>query len=157
MASPLTVEALTPSYVPVGFALREHVFGDGAGGFAQEEDQLGLFFARSNKLADRILPLSIHATAAASFALVGTEDRPGSVVAIGDGRTATYHDGIWSAGPGEEARRVGPMLIHWDRGSVHSLTARSDGLVFAVRGPKALGVTLSELVRVAQSLPIASA
>jgi hypothetical protein len=155
MTAPLTVDALTPSHVPAGFALRQHVFGRSAGGFGLEEDQLVLFFAKSDGLDDRRLPLAIQATRTVGAELSGTEGRAGETIDLGDGRTATYHDGIWSAGPGPDERVSGPMLIHWDRSTMHSLTAEAGGVVYGVRGPKHLGVGLGELIGVVRSLPIA--
>jgi hypothetical protein len=57
-----------------------------------------------------------------------------------------YHDGLWAAGPGLDARRTGPMVVHWATGFCHSLVRHSGLETVAVRGP--LDLTVDDLFQV---------
>jgi hypothetical protein len=137
-----------PAYVPDGYALRYTVEGGREPGLGWVAEQTLLVYTRGWSRTDFSVPLVV---------VVGRPDAPDLVGTSADfglpfdvdvpGVRTTYHDGT-----------LVPLLdatrefrgTHWQSGTVHSLTARSEVGTFAVRGPRAL--PRSELVAVLLSL-----
>lgn len=144
----------TPDYLPEGYRSWTTVLGRDAGGFgATSDDQYSMTFARGSMPEEKANTLLVYRGPANSGELLGTQRHAGESVDIGvSGVQATYHDGVWAAGPGPEERRVGQhTVIHWDRSIRHSLTVRTPSEVVGVRGPKAI-VNADELAKIALSL-----
>jgi hypothetical protein len=144
-----------PGYVPEGFAFARQLGGSAAGGFGDETDQVLSVYTRGASIEDLLYPLMVFAgPASGRTVLAATEQRNGQTINLNvDGTTAEYHDGMWILGGGVDERKAGPVTLHWDRGSAHSLTVTSPNWVFGIRAPVA-GFPLDELVRIAQSLPL---
>lgn len=116
-------------------------------------DQVALIYTRGPGVADWNTPLTVYSGPADAPDLVATERHAGQSLDIGiAGRQAVYHDGLWQRGPGTDEQTNGADVVHWDNSSVHSITIRTAGSTYAVRGPKN-SVGFDDLVRIAQSLP----
>jgi len=151
MPSPPSLERLQPSYLPEGYQLRrdapEHR------GRSSTSSQAALTYTRGWELDDWLHPLKISSPSSAEASHATTNRHAGDPINLGlPGITAIYHDGSWAPGPGEDARSVGETVIHWERGSVHSITMRGSNGVATVQGSRARGVTRDELVKIARSL-----
>ena len=149
---PLTMIA-GPSYLPAGYEFSHRAEGARAGGLGSDPSQVGLFYRRGAALEDLRIPLAVYIGPPSAPDLVATDGRQGAEVDLGVRRTiAKYHDGLWMLGQGEDEFDAGPVLLHWDRSTLHSVTVRWPGGTVAVRGPKARGVDYNELLKVARSL-----
>jgi hypothetical protein len=155
MTSPALADA-RPSYVPPGYSLALELIGASAVGLGRSPDQRVLIYRQGAALDDAVHSLAIYvAPAGTAEALGGTEHREGRPVELpGTSARAVYHNGMWAPGPGPEQRESGPLVLHWNSAVAHSLTVFGTNLVFGIRGAKTRGVSFSELVRIAQSLPL---
>jgi hypothetical protein len=144
-----------PRSLPPGFALATQLSGSVAGGFPGTADQLAMVYTRGRSIDDFRHPFTVYFGPAGTRALAATEERQGVPVDIGiDGAVATYHDGWWAIGPGEDQRRFGrTTAIHWDRSNVHSITLHTATQTIGVRGSRASGVAFRDLLQAAKSLP----
>jgi len=148
-----SVNEIRPGFVPPEYSYRHTIEGPAATGFGRIQDQVALFYARGWSNDEMALPLVIHIGPAGAPALWATEGHSGTPIDIGFGETAAvYHDGLWSVGPGEDQSPSPGVLLHWEKSSIHSVTARSSHGTYAVRGAKTMGVDTEDLIRVARSL-----
>jgi hypothetical protein len=94
----------TPDYLPEGYRSWTTVLGRDAGGFgATSDDQYSMTFARGSMPEEKANTLLVYRGPANSGELLGTQRHAGESVDIGvSGVQATYHDGVWAAGPGPE-------------------------------------------------------
>ena len=138
--------------IPPDFKFRFQVEGERAGGFAADPGQAVLVYG-SGRDVNR--PLMIAFGSRDDVALIGTHGHAGTRIKIVNGTvTALYHDGMWKPGAGRSQKRIGETLIHWDSADVHSLTIGGlpDGRKIGIRGARSLGVSLGQLVRIADHL-----
>jgi hypothetical protein len=143
----------TATYIPEGFRFRRKFHGDTGLGFPGERDQVTFVYTRPSDPTGLFYPLTVHVAGVGSLRLPGTEENPGRPVAIdGSAVRAVYHDGLWARGRGENERRFGTEVLHWDRSDLHSLTLALPDRTLAVRGPRSRGVDVDELARILASL-----
>lgn len=144
-----------PGYVPPGYRLTSTLHGELFAGLVGPHEQALLVYTRGWSDETFRRPLSVHVSPPENAAvLFGTEEKRGETVDIGvPDASAVYHDGRWELGNGHDRRAAGDVVVHWGLGDEHSLTVRHATRVYAVRGSRRNGVSLGELVRVAQSLP----
>lgn len=155
MAVDAFLQALPPTYIPSGYALRRQLEGSDAAGFGEGANQVALVYTRGWEHVDFAKSLSVYVAPQGAPALAATENHPGLPVDLGISSVqAVYHDGLWAPGSGEMERNLGDLIIHWDRSVAHSITIWGTDGTYAVRASKD-GVTLDELIRVATSLRLA--
>jgi hypothetical protein len=147
-----STEAPRPTYIPHGYSYGFRIDGEAGPGFIRDPDQTVLIYTRS--AVDSTHPLMISLSPSRRLELMATEGHPGLPVALDSGAEAVYHDGLWSSGPGLDERRDGDVVVHWDRSDAHSITVRTEDGVYGVRGARSRGVTVDELLKIANSLPI---
>lgn len=152
MVSPPT-QATRPSYVPPGYGLRWQIDGEIAPGFHQDPTQTVGVYTRSWNPDDRTNPLMVCAASGIVTDLMGTEGHTGQAIDLGiPGITAVYHDGMWAPGVGREQWTMGNAPFHWDTTSAHSITARWQNRVIAIRAAKNRDVGIAMLVKIARSM-----
>ena len=143
---------IQPAILPPDYSLRATRIGDEVDGFLGATDQVAFIYTLAD---DWTHPLMINfATGGGSLDLFATETRPGESVALRSGTVqARYHDGMWAPGPGFAEQQLGELLIHWMQDTMHSLTVNGQNESIGVRGSRARGIRLTDLVTVAESLP----
>lgn len=152
--TPISLQALKPTYLPPGYEFRQRRLDEAAEGFRDEPDQVAFIYTQGWEQSDWAYPLIIYlAPPGTTRPVSGTEDHLATNINLDiQATSALYHDGWWSPGPGDEQIVDGDVMIHWDRSDTHSLTVSSDIAVYAIRGMRSHGVTLEELVKVASSI-----
>lgn len=149
---PFDVTKIQPLALPPGYLLRATRNGDEANGFRGATEQIAFIYTLAD---DWTHPLMVHfATADGASDLFATETRLGESLTLHAGEVeARYHDGMWAPGPGLDEQRLGELVIHWMRDTMHSLTVNCGSQSIGVRGSRARGIRYADLVTVAESLP----
>lgn len=148
-------ELRLPRYLPNGYSLWKVIQGaEAAGfGFSDSDDQYSVTYACGKMPEAKDTALTVFKGPLNATSLAATTGHSGEEVDLGiAGVTAIYHDGMWFIGPGDEQRVSGKLVLHWERGSFHSLTVRAPSDVWGVRGPKSIRLDKQELILVARSL-----
>jgi hypothetical protein len=145
---------LLPSWVPDGYKLLRRVEGKLFEGFPGEAPQTILVYGRGWRDADAYRPLLVYlATPNHEPVLFGTGEHEGALAGIDADHTAAYHDGRWELGSGDDEQRTpSGAFVYWSNIEWHSLTAVLDDGLLAVRGSRANGVDVEQLVGVVRSL-----
>jgi hypothetical protein len=146
-------EGSGPAYIPGGYRFRQRLIGESVMAFGRSVGQVALVYNKGWEAADWNTPLTVYSGSADAPSLIATEMHAGHSLDIGiAGTQVVYHDGLWQRGPGAVEQTNGADVVHWDSSSVHSITIRTAGPTYGVRGPKN-SVGFDDLVRIAQSLP----
>lgn len=125
--------------VPPGYRFRFNVEGPAAPAFLDDPDQIVFVFAREPE--DLSYPLTVAFSARDDVALIGTDGRAGSQIALANGIQAIYHDGMWELASDDQ--------LLWNDRDAHSLTVkRAAGWgTVAVRGARSRAASFGHLLR----------
>jgi hypothetical protein len=124
-----------PTALPAGFVLRRELAGPSACAFRDSPDQIALIYTTGWTPSEFRTHLFVALDGLPATPLVGTELREGDLIPSAEG-DAVYHDGMWAPGPGEDQRDIGPVAIHWERSTFHSVLIATKNCVVAVRALK---------------------
>jgi hypothetical protein len=151
----VSIDDVSPRYVPGGYRFRTRVQGQIFEGFPGTGDQALIVYRRGSNEASIHRPLIVYVSPPDNEpVLFGTEEKNGQRIDTKLDAQVIYHDGQWELGRGEDTRDAGDVFVHWDSSDMHSLTVVHEELLFAVRGSRRNGVGLRELRRIAESLPL---
>jgi hypothetical protein len=137
-----------PEHLPPGYTLRYTLTGGKEPGLGWVEEQTVLVYTLGWERDDFTTPVVVCVGRPDAPDLVGTSADYAEEVDLDlPGVRVVYHDGIQTPRL-DDARDFAGLV--WQRGGVHSVTARSDRGTFAVRGPRS--VPRAELVATLVSL-----